>query len=710
MKKYFVLFPFLGIALASSSQDIKKQMDELDTAVAHGDYNLAKNLIDKIYPYTAARIKDDTIFVEFLNTCGSVFYNTNEYTRAEDYFRQASAKALQVLGEGEYHYSLAIFNLAACYKEEGRYAEAEPLYLKSLPVLSTAFGQSSLEYTRCFYSLAALYIDMGRYTEAEGMCAAAVNFYKVILGQTSDDYLGALGSMAVIYQGLAKYEKAEEIFLSLKKYYSSLRSPPKKTLQILENNLGELYRHMGDYDKAESCLINAVALAGDSTEEAASSLNNLGLVQKATGNYSAAEQSYKESIAIYIKRGKAEHPDYTNPVNNLGELYRTMGRYQEAVYAFEEVIELRKKFLGTEHPNYANALNNLALVESYLGMYPQAEKHLLECKAIYKKILGEKDKFYANSLNNLASLYNMQGKLNLAESTYKECLQIYKETYGETSDKYGVYLGGLAATYRLMKRYDDAIALTLQSMSTIKNKLGANHYDYIETEYHLAETYREAGKFTEAEEHYLNSLKGYLLLIEKYFPYLGESEKTSFYFNVAAVFETYNSFVIQMQLDFPAGNHDALVERMYDNQVALKSLLLKESGNMRSLIAASSNASLLEDYRQWIKMRETIVQQYRLSSDEVDAKGINIPELELQANEMEQRIAIGLNTDVKKESGKIVSWKDIQQGLKPGEYAVEIIRTAFYTKARWTDTVYYAALVINKTCTRSPIYFTQQWS
>lgn len=698
MKRTLILLWFICFSLLSSAQDIKKQLEELDTAFAHDDYELALTLVDKIYP-SLSLIKDDTVYVEFLNTAGSLCYRLNQYTRAEEFLKKASQKALQSLGEKDYRYPLALFNLAAVYKEQGRYVEAEPLYLQSLPELANVFGQSSLQYTRCFYSLATLYVDMGKYQEAEGMCAAAVNFYKVILGESSSDYRSAMGLMALIYQGLAKYDKAEEIFLAMKKYHSSLATPSKETLQVLENNLGELYRRWGDYEKAEPYLINAVAMAGDSTESTASSLNNLGLVQKALGNYEGAERSYERSIAIYISLGKTDHPDYSNPINNLGELYRTMGRLQEAVYAFEEAIALRKKLLGTDHPNYANALNNLALVESYIGMYSEAERDLLECKEIYKKILGEKDKFYLNCLNNLASVYNQQGKYPLAEQTYKECLRVYKENYNETNDRYGLYLGGLAATYRLMKKYDEAIALTLRSMEVLKNKLGVNHYDYIETEYHLAETYREAGNYIEAEKHCHNSMKGYLLLIEKYFPYLSENDKTAFYFTVAAAFEAFNSFVIQMRSEFPKANHDALITRMYNNQVAMKSLLLREAESVRELVASSNIESVRDDYQQWIKLRETIVQHYRLSAEEVEAKGISIPVLELQANELEQRMASALKTTIKKENNKSILWTDIQKGLKPGEYAVEIIRTDLFYKGRWTDTVCYAALIIDNKCT-----------
>ena len=698
MKKYFLFLIFSIASFVSFSQDLKKQIEELDTAYYHNDLITAKKLIAVLYPQVD-HIKDAKEIVEFLSTCGSVCYNTGDYEEGEKYFTESSEKAKSSLEETDYHYSLALFNIASCYREEGRFAEAEPLYLKSLPVLSTAFGQSSTEYTRCFYTLASLYIDMGRYTDAEGMCAAAVNFYKQILGQTSDDYLGALGSMGLIYQGLGKYDKAEEIFLSLKNYFSSLPAPPKETLQTLENNLGELYRNKGDYEKAEPAMLSAVKMSDGNSVAAATSLNNFGLVEKALGKYAEAETSYKRSIEIYKKLNKTNHPDYTNPVNNLGELYRVMGRMQEAANAFEEVIAIRKKLLGTDHPNYANALNNLALVEFAIGSYPDAEKHLLECKEIYKKTLGEKDKFYVNSLNNLASVYKAEGNLQKAEENYLECLKIYKETYGEASDKYGVYLGGLAGTYRQMKKYDKAIELTLQSLDIIKNKLGENHYDYIETDYNLAETYREAGNYAEAEKHYLNSIKGYLFLIEKYFPSLSEKEKTSFYYNVSDAFETYNSFVIQMKREFPKADHDELVSRMYDDQLVIKSLLLKETGKIKIQIAASGNEKLKQDYDDLIKMRESIVQQYRLSAEDLVESGIDLPAMEKQANELEQKITAASNISVKKDDNKSRSWKDIQLKLKADECAVEIVRTNYYANALWTDSVYYTALVINKTCT-----------
>lgn len=695
MKKRCLLFLFIFLQITLFSQSLKKQLAELDTAYYHSNYKKAIELIAVIEPKAASKIKDVKEYVSFLNTCGSVFYSINDFTSAEKYFSRAAEKAMS-LGDTDAQYNLALFNLAATYKEQGRYTESEPLYLKSLPALANVFGQSSIEYTRCFYSLALLYIEMSRYKDAEGMCAAAVNFYKEIAGQSSPEYLGALGSMAVIYQGLGKYEKAEEIFIALLNYFQSIPNSDKETIQTLQNNLGELYRNMGDYDNAEPALIKAVEMCAENSLDAATSLNNLALVQKALGKYTEAESAYKKAIAIYKQQGRTGHPDYTNPVNNLGELYRVMGRLQNAVDAFEEVIDLRKKLLGTEHPNYANALNNLALVEFSIGDYDSAEKHLLECRDIYKRTLGESDKFYANALNNLASVYKAKGELTKAEEFYQSCLAIYKKTYGETSDKYGIYMGGLAGVYRQMKQYDKAVALTKNSLEIIRNKLGEWHYDHIETEYNLAETFRMMGNFKDAEKHYLRSMKGYLFLIEKYFPALSEKEKTSFYYTVANAFETYNSFVIQMEETFPKENHDTLISTMYDNQLIIKSLLLKEAGKVKLQVAESGDPQLKKDYAQLLLMREAIVQQYRLNAEELEESGLDISALEKAANELEQKInsvsAIQPgNTEVKS-----ASWKDIQNVLANGECAVEIIRTQYYSEGIWTDTIYYTALVIDR--------------
>src|ERR1043165_9149277 len=156
------------------------------------------------------------------------------------------------------------------------------------------------------------------------------------------------------------------------------------------------------------------------------------------------------------------------------------------------------------------------------------------------------------------------------------------------------------------------------------------------------------GKLKEAREHYLGSIRGFLFLIDKYFPGLSEKEKTAFYYTVSVTFDTYNSYVVQMMKEFPKEDHSGLLAQMYDNQMVIKSLLLKETGKIKIQVAASGNQQLQQEYDELIKMRETIVQQYRLSSEDLLESGIDLPKMEKEANELEQKITAASNISVKK--------------------------------------------------------------
>ena len=61
-------------------------------------------------------------------------------------------------------------------------------------------------------------------------------------------------------------------------------------------------------------------------------------------------------------------------------------------------------------------------------------------------------------------------------------------------------------------------------------------------------------------------------------------------------------------------------------------------------------------YQLWIEKREEIVQHYRLSAEEIQAKEISLPALELQANELEQQIAVAINKKPEVKVSKKTDW------------------------------------------------------
>lgn len=674
------------------AQSIEKLRTELDSAWAHKDIQKAQELIVKILPDAEKKFGNDPAeYGDLLNTIGSVQYQAGAIDAALENFGKAVQQASRLADKPNYSLALYSYNYAMALMEAGRYTESEQWFLSSLPVLADGYGAGSLQYTRCFYSLALLYTEMGRYKEAESMNAAAVNYFKEKPVQQSDDYLNALNNMARIYQGMGNYQEAEKFFTALLNYYRQLPDVRPDVLSGILNNLGELYRVMDDDEKAEPLFRESLEISKKQKDEplaSVSALNNIALLYKATGRYAEAEASYKEALKHYEEAGKQNHPDYTNPLNNLGELYRGMGRYEDAADAFVKVIGLRKELLGEENVNYANALNNLALVYLEIGGTKEAEPLLEKCSGIYLKLLGDKHIYYANSLSNLASAYTAEGKYEQAEKLKLQALSIFRDALGEKNIRYAQYLNGTAIVYFKMKKYAEAIKYLEQARSVLSEKVSEDHYDAIDVMYNLAEMYRITGQDTKADDLYLRAMKGYLKLIKNYFPSLSEEEKTDFYYTLSNRFDSYNSFVIERAQEGKAA--DTLVYAMYDLQLATKGLLLNETGRLYPAVVASKDKSLMELYDKWLARKKLLAEQYRLSPEELLTKDIDVSRTEKEVNEMEKELYARTGSS----SIASRSWRDIKKVLQPNEAAVEMVRVQFYNGQLWTDSVYYAALVI----------------
>ena len=77
-----------------------------------------------------------------------------------------------------------------------------------------------------------------------------------------------------------------------------------------------------------------------------------------------------------------EHSDYALSLNNLGSLYQAMGDYARAVPMYQQALEIKREALGEEHPDYAASLVNLAGTYQAMGKYTQAEPLYVQARDI----------------------------------------------------------------------------------------------------------------------------------------------------------------------------------------------------------------------------------------------------------------------------------------------------------------------------------------
>ena len=280
--------------------------------------------------------------------------------------------------------------------------------------------------------------------------------------------------------------------------------PPKEHTDyaLSLNNLGDLYNAMGQYEKALPLYQQVVSIRakvlGVEHPDYAASLNNLGILYRKTGQYEKALPLFQQVLSITAKTLGVEHPNHATALYNIGVVYRRTGKYEKALSLYQQVLAIREKVLGIEHPDYATSLNSLGILYKSLGQYEKALPLFQQTLAIHKKIFGVEHPDYATSLNNLATLYEDMGQYEKALPLFQQVLSITAKTVGVEHPDYASSLSNLAILYVNMGQSGKALPLFQQVLAIDKKTVGADHPDYATSLHNLANLYVKMGKYEKA--------------------------------------------------------------------------------------------------------------------------------------------------------------------------------------------------------------------
>jgi tetratricopeptide (TPR) repeat protein len=299
-----------------------------------------------------------------------------------------------------------------------------------------------------------------------------------------------------------KYQEAVPIaerLLAIRK--RALGSEDPDTATSL-NNLGALYVAMGDYPKAKPLLEQAFRIRknalGSEHPDTVISLYNLARLYSKIGDYSQAESLHQQALQIRRNTLGSEHPDTVQSLNSLAALYYQTGDYVRAEPLFQQALRIRKK-LGPEHPDTAQSLNNLAALYVAMGDYAKAKPLLEQALRIRKKVFGLDHPDTANSLSNLASLYQEMANYAEAEPLFQQAIQINKKALGPEHPDAANSLNNLASLYQEMGDYARAESLFQQAIQILTEALGTEHPDTATSLNNLAALYVAMGDYAKAK-------------------------------------------------------------------------------------------------------------------------------------------------------------------------------------------------------------------
>ncbi len=161
--------------------------------------------------------------------------------------------------------------------------------------------------------------------------------------------------------------------------------------------LGVLAHQTGNHTQAIELIRAAITLAGSPR---AMMCCNLGAAYQALGELDAAEEQYRQTIAV--------QPNYLDAHHNLAAVWAARGQHEQAVTAYQTVL--------ASNPQHRNARLNLGKSLQQLGRMPEAA----EC---FQQVLAEHP-HDVEALLNLGTMLGLQDQLESAAEHFQQILQL----------------------------------------------------------------------------------------------------------------------------------------------------------------------------------------------------------------------------------------------------------------------------------------------
>lgn len=502
----------------------------------------------------------------------------------------------------------------------------------------------------------------------------------------------------------------------------------KENIEYLYNldDLARLKLRLGDLDSAlilfKECSEGYKKTIGSKSERYGWTMNNIGATLSYQGKMQEALEYFKVCLDIYKEVYDQCNPQYFITLNNILKTYKKAQSYAEIEYLIRNYWDSQKIDSCQFSTEFLNFIDEMGYLLIKLGRNEDAANNFVLTEKI------REDKFGINSVEYSTSLYNIAFGC-ISENSYQEAIsllehsiQISKDSLGEINPLTLKYKEGLAEAYRGNKNFEGAIKLYSELMK-VPDYYSKNSI-YIDN--NLASLYQDMGDYDKAIKSYkwaiadlkasenidnellLVSLSNLALLsmeidsvnlaislfseinekiielLSKNLPLLSEKEKIIFMERVNYRMNVFNSFVVK---EFE--KHPALIDELYNNQLFVKSKILDLILCGKLFTVENKHEGLFALWKQYVNDREKLMYYYQTGySNESETK-----KLENIINTLEKEL--NKSSIIFTETQKKLKWIDIHKQLSDTEAVVEMVSFNYYHKD-WTDSIYYAALILTQ--------------
>jgi len=485
-KQYLILIFSVLFSNISFSQDITS-----DTILANSYCDLAKNYTDNWEMDSASFyiLQAQNIYIKHLGEnslqnsitlylLGNIYYYSNNYEKALDFFQKSLDIRLKLLGENNIYIVSSYMDIGLVYKDIDELDIALEYYQKALKICSQILEENNSYMSSIYNNMGSVYENKGLYNLAIVYYVKSLNIRIENFGKKSVQVATCYNNIGSVYTSLGEYDKAIKYYnASLNNCLENLDEKNPK-IASLYNNFGNVYESKGEYDKSLNYYFKALKLRieimGESNVEVATTYNNIGYVFKDKGEFDKALEYFEKALNIRIKIYGEKHSDIAGSYTNIGTIYLSKHDFNTALEYFEKSLEINLDILGEISPEVAIDYNNIGYSYQCLNLNQKALEYYIKDLKISYKIYETYNPQLAISYNNIGCVFNLLGRYDESLEYYQKALKIKLNSYNEKHPEIAGTYNNIALVYCNKKEYQKAL-------ETYQKAIYSNSTDFVDT-------------------------------------------------------------------------------------------------------------------------------------------------------------------------------------------------------------------------------------
>lgn len=308
--------------------------------------------------------------------------------------------------------------------------------------------------------IANVYADIARYADAKRIMppvsASASSSWPL------DEYVRAASLSAHVATVTDDLDTAKAQLDEALRRVESQSAPDPRMLTDLLSKLGEVATRRGRFDLAIELHKRSLAAAREvlphDDELIATSLGNLGGVQKLGGFVGEASASYEEAMAILSRPQWSNTPQLVEVLNSRAALFVVMKQPDDAERDMRDAVVVAKRIFPNPHPKISISLHNLAGALFARGKFEDCLPLLEEALSIDRQLNGTDSPTTINTIAAIGATLSSMGRIEDGVARTREAIALYEKRSPSGSFEAAIARPNLALQLRMLGRLDEAVA------------------------------------------------------------------------------------------------------------------------------------------------------------------------------------------------------------------------------------------------------------